>query len=342
MAGRRRASKKRPWWAGLPLDDLLDIRICDLEISLEGTALEHRIETLFEDFERRGLRFRPHVWLSSEWFSPDAIMGFAIPFFLAHPRLARLERSQMLQVEGGGHLECLRLMRHESGHAIDNAYRLRRRKRFRELFGKASEPYHDSYAPKTTSRRFVRHLDLWYAQSHPLEDFAETFAVWLTPRSAWRRRYDGWPVLEKLEYVDELMTEIADVAPPVRSRARPSRVSTLKQTLREHYEEKKSHYESETTGVYDRQLRRLFSETRGRSAARFWREQAREIRDQVARVTSHHPYTVKQVIDALEVRSRELGLRCGRVSRSKIADAAVLVTMLTVRIDSGGRSEFMR
>ena len=25
------------------------------------------------------------------------------------------------------------------------------------------------------------HLDPWYAQSHPDEDFAETFAVWLTP-----------------------------------------------------------------------------------------------------------------------------------------------------------------
>ena len=30
-----------------------------------------------------------------------------------------------------------------------------------------------------------------YAASHPEEDFAETFAVWLTPRSNWRQSFPG-------------------------------------------------------------------------------------------------------------------------------------------------------
>jgi hypothetical protein len=133
------------------------------------------------------LVFRPHFWLSDEWFCPDGEPGIAMPFYLAHPRLARLEMAQMREVEGGTREWCLRILRHETGHAIENAYRLRRRPRRRELFGRTSQPYPDSYSPRPYSKSFVRHLDAWYAQSHPDEDFAETFAVWLTPDSDWRR-----------------------------------------------------------------------------------------------------------------------------------------------------------
>ena len=135
--------------------------------------------------------------------------GIAIPFYLAHPRLRRLELTQVLEIEGGTREWCMMILRHEAGHAIENAYRLRQRPKRQALFGKSSEPYPDSYAPKPYSRSFVVHLDSWYAQSHPDEDFAETFAVWLTPGSNWRERYAGWPALRKLEYVDELMRGIA-------------------------------------------------------------------------------------------------------------------------------------
>ena len=160
-------------------------------------------------------RFRPYVWLSTDWFTPDGLSGFAIPFFLAHPRLARLEGRHMLEVEGGGHDWCMKLLRHETAHAIDNAYRLRRRKRWREVFGRASEKYAEAYLPRPLSREYVLNLDDWYSQSHPLEDFAETFSVWLQPRSQWRRRYADWPALKKLEYVDELMERIGADPPPV-------------------------------------------------------------------------------------------------------------------------------
>ena len=87
------------------------------------------------------------MWLSSEWFSPDGIPGIAIPFYLAHPRLRKLEHRQILEVEGGTEGECMRILRHEAGHAIDTAYRLHRRKRWREIFGSFSQPYPDSYRP---------------------------------------------------------------------------------------------------------------------------------------------------------------------------------------------------
>ena len=147
-------------------------------------------------------RFEPHVWLSEEWFSPDGMPGIAIPFFVAHPRLRQLERSIMGEVEGGNALWRLRLLRHEAGHALDTAYGLRRRADWRAVFGPASSPYPEPISPNRAVAQHVLHVGHWYAQSHPTEDFAETFAVWLQPKARWRRDYSGWPALAKLEFVD--------------------------------------------------------------------------------------------------------------------------------------------
>ena len=201
-------SRRFPW-ASWSDERLLQLRVKDLGLSIEGTWLEPRIDALYETLERRGFRLRPHIWLSEEWFSPQGVPGFAIPFYLAHPRLIRLERSQMLDVEGGTRDEFTRIMRHETGHAIQHGYQLQRRREWQRLFGKSSQRYPEYYRPNPASKRYVQHLRLWYAQSHPDEDFAETFAVWLRPRGEWRKRYAGWPALKKLEYVDELMSEIA-------------------------------------------------------------------------------------------------------------------------------------
>jgi hypothetical protein len=339
----RRQRPRPPWWVGLPRDELLDLRLCDLELSIEGTALEARVGRLHEDLARRGLRFRPHVWLSTDWFTPDGVIGFAIPFFLAHPRLARLEHAMMFEVEGAGHEECTKILRHEAGHALDNGYRLRRRRRWREVFGSPAEPYRDTYVPRTASRSFVQHLDMWYAQSHPLEDFAETFAVWLTPRAAWRQRYRGWPVLEKLEYVDALMQEIAESAPPVRSRARPDLLSRVRTTLREHYRDKQAFYRREPTSAYDRPLRQLFTDGgRRKSAAVFLTEHRVELRNRVADLSGQYRYVVDQVLKTLIVRCRELGLRLARGEQTTRLDAAVMLAVLSTRFSRGGRREFVR
>ena len=129
----------------------------------------------------------------------------------------------MLEVEGGDHDSCMRILRHEAGHAIDNAFHLRRRRQRRELFGDHKLPYPEHYTPKPYSKNFVLHLDSWYAQSHPDEDFAETFALWLTPDAQWRQRYHDWPALRKLEYVDQLMRSLAGRTPPVTTARRSTR-----------------------------------------------------------------------------------------------------------------------
>ncbi|MEM6757455.1 MAG: hypothetical protein AAF586_09830, partial [Planctomycetota bacterium] len=96
------------------------MRFCDLSLRLDTPPLAHRLAKLLDQLDRRGLwRFKPHFWLSTEWFSPDGVPGIAVPFYLAHPRLQRLEQRQMLRVEGGGEAECMRILRHEAGHAVD-------------------------------------------------------------------------------------------------------------------------------------------------------------------------------------------------------------------------------
>ncbi len=315
--------------------------MCDLGIQLKDTDLEKRVAQLYRELEIRGLRFRPHCWLSDEWFSQDGVPGIAIPFYLAHPRLKRLERQQMFEVEGGTVEWCMRILRHEAGHAVDTAYRLHLRRRWRELFGRYSQPYPEFYQPRPYSRRYVLHLDLWYAQSHPSEDFAETFAVWLKSRSSWRRQYRGWSALRKLEYVDELMQQIYGKTAPVRSRQHVYPLREIRKTLGEHYAEKRAHYGLDHPDFYDRDLRRLFSNApehaNNLAAATFLRRTRRELRRVVSQWTGEYQYTIDRVLAEMIERCGELKLHLHRPEDATKRDAMVLLTVQIMNYLHGGR-----
>ncbi len=333
LAKPRRRS--RLWWARLPDEKLLDLRFRDLNLTIEKTPLEQNIARLQAELDRRHLAFRPRCWLSNEWFSPDGKPGIAIPFYLAHDRLRELERGQMLEVEGGTEAWCMRILRHECGHAIDNAYRLHRRKQYRELFGSFAEPYPDSYQPKPFSKSYVQHLDMWYAQAHPAEDFAETFAVWLRPRSRWRQTYQGWGALKKLEYVDELMKDIAGQKAPVPGRGVVDPLRELSTTLREHYHNKRMMYlDEDWPEFYDADLRKLFSadpkHRRHPTAASFLRNKKPDLRKMVSRWTGEYQYVVEQVLVDIIDRCQELKLRLIRSPRRTFVDAVAMITVQTM------------
>jgi hypothetical protein len=317
------------------------MRLCDLGLTLEGTWIEPLTRQVTRELHVRGLRLKPHFWLSDEWFSPSGVPGVAVPFYLAHPRLMRLERGAMLEVEGATRGSCLRLLRHELGHAVQHAYDPHRRRRWQELFGRSSTPYPDSYRPNPGSRSYVHHLDAWYAQSHPDEDFAETFAVWLTPRSAWRKRYAGWPALRKLEYVDQLMRELEQVAPKRRSSARPYALPTLRKTLLEYYRAKREWYSPGYTDQWDADLLRLFSNSprhgHCQTAASFLRRNRKEIREMVARWTGEYRFTLDQVLKQMIGRCRQLGLRAVGSERRLRTNFAILLTVHTVNYVYRGR-----
>jgi hypothetical protein len=299
-ASRRSPRKPSLAWTRLSDEELLNLRFCDLKLTLPGTPLERRLNRIHAELERRGIRFRPHMWLAEEWFSPDGIPGIAVPFYLAHPRLQRLERRMMKEVEGGNSNWMMRILRHEAGHAIDTAYRLRRRARWREIFGPASLPYPQRYRARTRSRRYVQHLGDWYAQSHPTEDFAETFAVWLKPNSDWRRTYASWPAWEKLTFVDEIMGEVSAKTPMVRSRAQIEPLRENQRTLAEHYRERLARQHSWRSEAADNLLLRMFARRPARRtsvrAAQFLRGSRKSLLAAVERDTDVETYTLHQLL----------------------------------------------
>lgn len=321
-------------WASLPDEQLLQLRLRDLKVTVKGTWLEDCLNALYEELAQRDIRVRPHAWISSEWFSPDNTPGIAFPFYLAHPRLMQLEKKKILDVEGGTWSECMSILRHEAGHVVQHAYQLHSRRRWQRLFGASSKHYPSYYRPNPASRHFVQHLRLWYAQSHPDEDFAETFAVWLRPRSNWRTRYAGWPALRKLEYVDELMTEIASQRPLLTRRERVEPLSQLTDTLAEHYRKKLALYAFDTPKTYDRDLHRLFSADpkhhRSQAASVFIRRNRAQIRELVSRWTGEYQLTLDAVLDDIIARCRKLNLRAVGPERKLMMEFTVLLTAKTV------------
>jgi len=321
-------------WTRYSDERLLDMRLCDLKLTFEGSKLAPMRDRLYDELKSAGIRYQPHVWLSDEWFTPDGVGGIAAPFYLAHPRLRELEQSQMLEVEGGTPDWCMRILRHEAGHALDNAHQLHRRKRYRELFGSWHQPYPDSYRPKPNTKRYVIHLDMWYAQAHPAEDFAETFAVWLNPNSNWREQYANWPAMRKLQFVDEVIDEVGSQRAIVKSRRAAHPMSSLRHTLREHYARKRKYYCRNSPGFYDRDLRRIFSDhaefASSQSAACFLEASRDELRAMVSRWTGASSLTIDRTLADMVKRVDALKLRLRKSPSESRVDLMMMLAVQTM------------
>ena len=339
ITSRKGVRQSLPWTA-LSDDELLHLKFSDLKLRLPGSRLEKSLRRIYDELKSRGITFRPHMWLAEEWFSPDGVPGIAVPFYLAHPRLMHLEYRMMKQVEGGNDNWMMRILRHEAGHAVDTAFRLRRRARWREAFGPASLPYPDSYQVRPGSRRYVQHLGDWYAQSHPTEDFAETFAVWLTPRSNWRRTYDAWPVRNKLERVEELMREVASGPALVTSRRHVEPLSSNSRTLAQHYVEKLRRQEAWRNETADGLMLRVFAPPTTLEmprASAFLRSNHRSLVDTVSRISGADRYTLHQVLRIAIHRCDELDLRLRAGARASLPHVRWLLGGMVQTLDRGAR-----
>ncbi len=214
-----------------------EVPIRELGLTIAGTPLEPLLVEFAGELAAAGIvRVKPRFYLSTEWGVPFETVAVAIPFYLAHPELAELHADRAGMIEGESAREILVYLRHEMGHVVNYAYRLYERPDWIKLFGAMDQPYVEEYRPKPFSRRFVRHLPGWYAQKHPDEDWAETFAVWMTPGGAWRADYAGWPrALAKLEYCEAVMAEVRDVEPTVTAADLDEDVSQIGQSVEEFY-----------------------------------------------------------------------------------------------------------
>jgi hypothetical protein len=248
-----------------PIDDLLQTRLCDIDLSLRHSGLQSQVDIFLQELKDRGLKkLKPDIYLGDEWFSPRGVVAIAVPFYLADPRLIELERKMMTQVEGETKDWFRKLIRHEAGHCFDHAYRLSQTKRWRQLFGNPDEAYNpDDYQPRPFSRKYVKNLADHYAQAHPIEDFAETFAVWMRGPDFWQGRYRLRPkVLEKLTYVDAMAKKYSNVAPLTTEKSRMCSARRLRITLRTYYERRIA-AEGERHGkIADRRLKKIFHDPR--------------------------------------------------------------------------------
>ena len=281
-------------------EDLLDLKLRDLDLSIKGSWVERDIEAFYTEIKNKGLKFKPHIWVSEDWYSPDGVPGFAIPFFLLHPRLMKLENEMIGEVEGGNSQWFLKLLRHEAGHAIDNAFGLRKKKRRQDLFGKTSLPYPESYDRKPYSKQYVRHLDASYAQAHPDEDWAETFAVWLNPNSNWKVSYQSWPCLKKLELLNEIMFALKGKIQPVKNKVKTDQLKDLDITLREYYIEKRKRFGISTSPFYEKKLPSILTKRTNNSTlplAKIIRKQKKDLSKKLASQNKIYQYQAEQFLN---------------------------------------------
>ena len=299
-------------WTSLSDEQLLERRISSLGLKLEGSAIEPLIKQLYDELAAKALTFNPPVHIGDEWFVPVDLPTIFVPFFLVHERLRALERATMLEVEGETPEWFMKLMRHETAHAYAHAYQLHRKKKWQKIFGKTSrEGTPMTYRPRPFSRSYVTHLEDWYAQSHPDEDFAETFAVWVTPDVDWRKEYAGWRALRKLEYVDELMRSLAGKAPTHMPNYRPAEYNGLNVKLKTYYARKRKLYADTYPDFYDVDLRQLFTVQPGPGriyASSYLRRSRRRLLNAVCQWTNEKKFRVNKLLSRLIDRCDQLDL----------------------------------
>ena len=297
----------------MPEEQLLGLRLSELPVRIEATWLEPRIAQLHHELAARNIPFKPHCYLADEWLTPENEPVIGIPFYLAHPRLIELQRKMMLEAEGDNDDWCMKLLRHECGHALSYAYDLNRKRSWQRVFGHPSEAYEETYRFRPYSKSFVRHLDYYYAQYHPDEDFCETFAVWLTPGLDWRKKYAGWKALDKLTFVDKLMAGIAG-KPPLRASGRQFwKITAIRSTLKRYYQKRRLVEAEDFPQFHDDNLRRMFSEGRAdgetrRPVAKLLQSHRKALLTAVSNWTGERRFMVNEVYKAVLQRSRALRL----------------------------------
>ncbi|WP_438481647.1 putative zinc-binding metallopeptidase [Oleiharenicola lentus] len=324
-----------PAWPDLDEALLLERKISQLGLTLTGTPLQPLIQQLYDELSAKGLVFHPPCHVGDEWFVPVGIPAIFVPFYLTHERLRKLEAKMMLEVEGDTPKMFMRLIRHEAAHAYAYAYQLTQKRKWQRVFGRSSvKTTPEFYRPRPYSHSYVVHLDDWYAQSHPDEDFAETFAVWLTPDLDWRTRFKGWKALEKLEYVDQLMKTLAGQPPPYQPGYLEKDFNCLNLKLNTFYVRKRKQYEDTYPDFYDRDLRQLFAGPPEAGpackASVYLRQRRRQLMDAVCESSNEKKYRVNKLLSRLIERCDQLELHLSPGEAPPDMAVAAYVTTLVM------------
>jgi hypothetical protein len=287
---------------------LLSKKICELSVKIEGTSIERLVFRLYRELARAGISLRPKTYLSDGWGCPNRVPVIGIPFYLADRKLRNL-KSRLTGIEPEKDTEAMMILRHEAGHAFNYAYRLYRSPKWRELFGRFSMPYKEHYPIIPFSTRFVRHVPGWYVQRHPDDDFAETFAVWLTPGPDWRKRYENTAALKKLIFVDEMAREFGEKPPFVSEGKLDMPVAEITMTLGTWYRKQKKHRRIFIHPIINEDLKRLFPDKEGEPVVDLLRANRQQLIRDVCFWTGIERQTLIALIDVLQRRLQVLELK---------------------------------
>ena len=324
--------------------ELLNTKITDLHLKIEGSPVEPYSLHLLRQLEGKGIRFKPGFYLTDTWGCPNKVPAIGIPFYLADKRLSRLEEEETGEIEDAKTI--MMYLRHEAGHAVNYAYRLWKMPGWRETFGPFSKPYPNHFRPNRLSREFVPHLKTTrygqaYAQKHPDEDFAETFAVWLMPRSNWRWKYRFWPALEKLKFVDQLMKDIRGKMPRSSKGALSRPVENMNLRLAKFYGTMAERHQRAALGFVDDKLKEIFPpirESATASASELLAEFRRDLQMRIVRWSGLSEDEVGKILGKLQSRAESLKLQYRKNGRTrKLMDITALGTAMAQDYSYTGR-----
>lgn len=229
-------------WVTAESNKLLKLKINELQGLTPTPMLKKALKEVQEEVKKAFPLFNFSFYISDEWFCADSSTSIAIPFYLFCPELFKLEKKVMGETFEKNTSLLKKIIRHEIGHAIDNAYKLRKNSKRLEIFGNPKDLYPDHYARKAFSKKYVKNLPENYAQAHPDEDFAETFAVWLDPNSHWKTKYKKQACYQKLLFMDKELKRIKKIAPLFKSQKKYDEYKTISKTLASFYKKKVTTY----------------------------------------------------------------------------------------------------
>lgn len=308
---------------------ILSKRINDLPLKIQGTKLEALINQLYQKLVEHKIIFRPKCYLSDDWGCPDGIPVIGIPFYLADPKLSEFE-GEFTGISAENDKEITMYLYHEAGHAFNYAYKLYLQPEWRSLFGLFSKAYKEDYKPKPFCPSFVRHIPGWYAQKHPDEDFAETFAVWLR-NDNWQKIYSETPALTKLLYIDRITKEWGGKEPLVTEISLDTPIEELTDTLKDWYSsEDGTGYKIKLPQLINEDLKSLFHATDSdKTAAEFMSKNRRRLSQNINAWTGIDQELIEVLLSNLIKRVKVMNLKVEEVrSEDTLINLTIFINTL--------------
>lgn len=318
-----------------------------IPLQIKNSPLERLIKEILQEIRRKNLLMTPEFYLSDEFGCVQNTATIGIPFYLAHPDLQELDRlvgSQKGQILTEGHIKSI--LRHECGHAFFYTYEVYKKNKALKIFGDFDSRSISLQNIVPDSDDYVDYLarcgtaSAGYSQTHPEEDFADTFGACVDPNFK-KTSVQGMAV-KKLDYAKDLMQKYAgkNISGLAHEFHKPA--SEIKETLESFFRRRFGpfdikYFRREATGYADLHLKRVFSshaplDRNHISAARFLEKNKKWFIERSRSWTKKPALTEQLVLKSIE-RAKVLRMTLAKANFQKArkifsANLALMVTLM--------------